>query len=77
MSVTYQPYADYSYSLPSSLEDRNLRTVEVHWEGWYSDTVTEQVEELAPSIFDFLEQMLIGQKVMLSDAQGHECGAKV
>ena len=75
VKVTCQPVIDCTRSLP--LEDRHLRTVEVHQEGWYADAALEQVGELAPAIFDFLEQMLIGQKVLISDAQGHECGAKV
>ena len=66
-----------THSLPSSLEDHHLRTVEVHHEGWYPDTVLEQVEELAPAILDFIPTMLIGQKVMILGADGRGNGVKV
>ena len=46
--------------------------MEVHYEGWYADTALEQVGELAPAIFDFLSDMLIGQKVMIMDVDGRE-----
>ena len=65
VKVTRQPVTDCTRSLPSSLEDRHLRTVEVHHEGWYTDKALEQVGELAPAIFDFLPDMLVGQKVMI------------
>jgi len=66
-----------THSLPSSLEDRHLRTVEVHHEGWYPNTVLEQVEELAPAILDFIPKMLVGQKVMILGADEREYGVKV
>ncbi len=77
VKVTCQPVTDCTRSLPSSLEDRHLRTVEVHYEGWYADTALEQVGELAPAIFDFLSDMLIGQKVMIMDVDGREHGGTV
>lgn len=72
IKVTCQPVTDCTRSLLSSLEDRHLRTVKVHHEGWYTDTALEQVGELAPAIFDFLPDMLIGQKVMIMDGHGRE-----
>jgi hypothetical protein len=51
--------------------------VEVHHEGWYPNTVLEQVEELAPAILDFIPKMLVGQKVMILGADEHEYGVKV
>ncbi len=46
--------------------------MEVHHEGWYVEPAFERVEELAPAIFEFLPNMLIGQKVMLLDNHGKE-----
>ena len=77
VKVVCQSVTDRTRSLPSSLEDRYLRTVEVYHEGWYADTALEQVGELAPAIFDFLPDMLIGQKVMIMDVHGRERGGMI
>lgn len=74
LKVTYQPVTDCTRSLPSSLEDSNLSTVEVHHAGWYVDTAHKHVGELAPAILDFLPDMLIGQKVMIMDVDEHGHG---
>ena len=58
-------------SLPSSLEDCRLRTLEVHHEGWYVEPVFEKVEELAPAILEFFPNMFVGQKVMLLNNHGN------
>lgn len=51
--------------------------MEVHYDGWYLNTVIEQVEELAPAILDFIPKMLVGQKVMILGVDEREYEAKV
>ena len=36
------------------------------------DTALKQVEELAPAIYNFLPEMLIGQKVIITDTEAPE-----
>ena len=77
VKVTCQSVTDCTRSIPSPLEDRHLRTVEVHYEGWYVDTALEQVGELALTIFDFLPDMLVEQKVMIMNVHGRERGGMI
>jgi hypothetical protein len=77
IAVTGQSITDCIPSLPSSLEDCHLRTAEVHHPGWYAEPALERVEELAPAILKFLPEMLIGQKVMILDTDGHKPGGRI
>ena len=63
---------DLNQSLPLPLEGGRLKEFEVHSEGWYVEAASERVGELAVVIYEFLPEMLVGQKVILLDNGGKE-----
>jgi len=54
-----------------------LITAELNNQGWYVETRSGRVEDLATAIWDHLPSMLVGEKVMILDTNGYTSGGKI